>query len=364
MKSVDSSEILQHGGMVIPVDESVLPRQIRVKFLGNYSTHAWLRQLPGGETVWGGCHFLFDHDAEEYDWLVVYNDMPGAHPDELLRCPRQQTMLVTSEPSNIKSYGMAFSRQFGYVLTSQEPSVLPHGGHIHSQSGLQWYYGIGGSHAMSYDAMVAAPPMEKTKCISTVCSSKRMGHTLHKQRYDFVNRLKDVLPELEIFGHGVRWIDDKAEALDSYRYHIAIENFYGDHHWTEKLADSFLGVTLPFYYGCPNAEEYFPPESFIRIDINDVAGSCEIIRRAIDAGEYERRLPHILEARRLVMEEYNLFAVLSRLIGERTEEGAVAENGARVLSRRLLRRRRPLVALQDFAGKCRMKLLNFSRSLK
>lgn len=338
--------------------------QIRVKFIGNYSTQAWLRQFPGGEPVWGRCRFLFDHDADTYDWFVVYNDLPGVHRDELLCCPRRQTMLVTNEPSNIKNYGRAFSGQFGYALTSQELWALPHGGHIHSQSGLQWYYGLGGSHAKSYDSMAADPPLQKTNGISTVCSSKQMGHTLHMQRYMFVNELKKMLPELDMFGHGVRWIDDKAEALDSYRYHIAIENFFGDHHWTEKLADSFLGVTLPFYYGCPNLGEYFPEESFIRIDINDVAGSCDIIRKALDSNEFEKRLPYILEARRRVMEEYNLFAVLSRLIEARTLAGATAGTGERVLSRRLLRRKHPFVALQDFADKCRMRFLNFCRARK
>lgn len=336
--------------------------QIRVKFVGNYKVRSWLRQFPGTETVWGNCRFIFDLDATDYDWFVVYNDLPAALQDERLACPPRQSMLVTNEPSTIKCYGNGFTGQFGYVLTSQEPWALPHGGHIYSQSGLQWYYGIGKQHELTYDRMVANPPLLKTRGIATVCSQKQMGHTLHKKRFDFVDGLRKILPELDVYGHGMQWIDDKAEALDSYRYHIAIENFAGPHHWTEKLADAFLGVTLPFYYGCTNLEEYFPAESFIRIDINDVPGSCDIIRRAMADGEYEKRLPYILEARRLIMEEYNLFSVLSRLLESRTTSGCPAQDGARIMSRRLLRRSKPLVALQDLAGKCRMGIINFNRS--
>lgn len=333
-----------------------------VKFLTSERSPAdlWLRQFPGGIPDWGGCRFIFDVHAESYDWLVVYNDLPANHAEELLACPPPHTILVTTEPPSIKSYGIAFTKQFGSVLTSQPGWALPHEGRIFSQPALHWFYGVG-SRFRTYDQMIAAPPLEKSRPIATVCSSKKQKHTLHNRRYRFTQELKQMLPELDIYGHGVRKIDDKAESLDPYRYHIAIENFLGEHHWTEKLADAFLGVTLPFYFGCPNAEEYFPPESFIRIDINDVAGSYGIIRRAIDTGEFEKRLPYILEARRRVMEEYNLFAVLSRLIGAGTGDGAVVVPGSRLLSRHMLRRTSPLIAFQDVIGKCRLRIFNLCR---
>ena len=86
----------------------------------------------------------------------------------------------------------------------------------------------------------------------------------------------------------------------AFRYHIAIENHIAPHHWTEKLADVFLGHSLPFYHGCPNAADYFPADSFIPIDIHQPERVLEIIRQAIDRGEYERRLPAIVESRRRV----------------------------------------------------------------
>ena len=54
----------------------------------------------------------------------------------------------------------------------------------------------------------------------------------------------------------------------------------------EKLSDAFLGATLLFYFGCPNAGDYFPEESFIPIDINDVEGASGTIKRAICEKEY------------------------------------------------------------------------------
>lgn len=332
-------------------------KKIRVKIIGNYRTHVWIRQFPDNLPVWGECEFLFDPDAREYDWLVVYNDFPGDHQEEHLAGPRQQTLLVTTEPSTIKAYGDSYTNQFGYVLTSQEPWALPHPGRIFSQPALQWFYGLGEQHALSYNELATAAPV-KSKVFSTVCSTKRQRHTLHNRRYDFTQQLKERIPFMEIFGHGVREMDDKAEALRDYKYHLAIENFIGPHHWTEKLSDVFLAAALPFYAGCPNAGDYFPPESFIPLDIHDVAGASDIIQRAIRENEYEKRLPFILEAKRLVLERYNLFAVLSREIPARHGTANPSGGDNLILSRRRLRKRFPLVAVRHVYEKCRLKLLH------
>jgi hypothetical protein len=192
-----------------------------------------------------------------------------------------------------------------------------------------------------------------------VYSPKAMRHTLHHHRARFMRWLVEHMPELDTFGRDTpRKLDDKAECLRDYRYHIAIENFVGEHHWTEKLADPFLGLTLPFYYGCPNAEDYFPNDSFIRIDIHDPAGALDIIRAAIANNEYEKRLPALIEAKRRVMFEYNLFAVAAREIARLHRADAQVEPGAAILSRRAMRLSSPAVALRDLYGKLRGRLLH------
>lgn len=247
-------------------------------------------------------------------------------------------MLITTEPANIKVYGTGFLRQFGWVLTSQEPWVIHHPRTIRSQTGMVWFYGE------NYDDIVTRAPETKTAKISTVCSIKQQTHTLHKRRYDFTQRLKAEIPELEIFGHGVRHVERKNEALDAFKYHVTIENHVCPHHWTEKLADAFLGMCLPFYHGAPNAADYFPPESFIPINIHNFAASLARIQQALRDNEYEKRLPAIREARRLVIERYATFPQLVRLIRKRHTPGAARPSGA-ILSRHLWRRRHPVGAL-------------------
>jgi hypothetical protein len=324
---------------------------IRVKFLTKHPardiTPHWQQFFPGQNPTLGRCQFIFDRDERNYDWIAVYDDLPSAKGErhslweEVLACPRERTLLMTTEPATVKVYGHHFLRQFGWVLTSQEPWVIRHPGAIYWQVGLiRFYTGL-------QDEIARNPPTRKTALISTVCSSKQQTHTLHKHRYEFTQRLKQALPELEIFGHGVRYIEHKNEALDSFRYHVAIENHVCPHHWTEKLLDPFLGLCLPFYHGAPNAADYFPPESFIPINIHNFEKSAARIRQAIRDNEYEQRLPAILEARRLALERHSTFPQLARLIAERHEmRPNVAPLRPQVIQSRLLwRRKHPMGAM-------------------
>lgn len=328
--------------------------EIRVKILFKAGAETakvqeeMLPRFPGAIARWGKCRFLFDLEERHYDWLVVYDDLPPRRNErfsrggEVLACSREHSLLITSEPGPVKRYGHGFLRQFGHVLTSQESWRIRHPGAIFSQPALIWFYGRRCARG-SWDHMRAHPPLAKLRELSTVCSSKRQGHTLHRRRHDFVQSLAIRLPGMEVFGRGVRPINDKAEALDSFRYHLAIENHIAPHHWTEKLADAFLGHCLPFYIGCPNAADYFPGESFVPLDLDDVDGSAAIISEAIRKREHERRLPAIAEARRRVLEEYGLFATVSRWVEQLhdSSKSGKIHPPIEILSRRAWRLHRP-----------------------
>ena len=322
---------------------------LRVKFLSKAAsinpTEALVSFLPNRDHRVGEVEWIFAKDAATYDWLVVYDDLPSVRNErntlweEKLACTKENTLLITAEPSTIKVYGKAFLAQFGHVLTSQEPWAIPHPNPIFSQCGMIWFYGKSHQHASGEF------PTNKTRNLSTVCSSKQQRHTLHFLRHEFTRRLKIEIPEMEVFGHGHRHIPTKVEALDPFRYHLAIENHHAPHHWTEKLADTFLGGCLPFYFGGPNVFDYFPEESLIPLDIRDFGESLEIIQKTMRDKAYEERLPAIREARRLVLEEYALFPMLSHLIPglhQSTKKPLAQET---IQSRHAWRKRHPLQAL-------------------
>jgi len=151
-------------------------------------------------------------------------------------------------------------------------------------------------------------------------------------------------------------MNDKAEALDPYQYHLTVENHVYPHHLTEKLPDAFLGYTVPFYHGCPNAADYFPRESFIPIDMNDFGSTVDIIRSTLANNEYNDRLPYVIEARRRVLEKYNLFALLEREITLRDRNIKNKQPEGVIMGRSALKVRRPLSGLQREIEKIYIKM--------
>ena len=348
----------------IPMNSAVSdwaePR-LKVKFMHRglargRSDDYFLRQFPGNRPQWEECAFDFDLDCRDYDWLVVYHDLPPGptlFTEERLACPRERTLLITGEPSTITVFGRDYLRQYGTILTFQEPWAMKHPNVVFHHPGLMWHYGMPFDRKgyITWDRMASTPPPHKTRTISTVCSQRTGNVTLHSTRVAFTWRLKDELPELEIFGHGVRPMNDKAEALDPYMFHIAVENHVYRHHLTEKLPDAFLGYTLPFYHGAPNAADYFPKDSFIPIDINDYQRSRDIIRHHLANDEYRDRLPYIVEARRRVLQEQNLFAIVSRTICAQERRITATTPGKVIRNRSTMRLKNPLAGLRSLIEK-------------
>lgn len=319
------------------------PLRIKLIARGNDAT-AWSRQLPASGSFTGDCRFLFSMAETKYDFLVVIDDVSrrmGA-PAEALGCADEHTLLVTTEPPTITHYGAAFCAQFAQVLTSQPAEALRHPERIYSHTGNLWFNGH------SFTKLKSQPIPKKTRALSVVCSSKQQIHTLHNERYRFCGWLAERLPDMDLYGHGSRFIEHKYVALDPYRLHLAIENYSGPHHWTEKLADPFLSGCFPIYHGCTNLGDYFPRDSFLEIDIHKRGEALAKIRGLIeDDGPHPEREEALREAQRRVMHEYNMLHMIEHLTLERYRTGA-RPSRCRLYNRKQMRYRYPIDAL-DFA---------------
>lgn len=339
------------------------PKRIRVKFMARPEERIWRRQLPDKEPIWGNCEFIFDPEERDYDWLVVYDDLPPNTNErrstraEILSCHKDNTILVTSEPSSIKSYFTDFTDQFGAVLTSQPSWALPHRNRHFQQPALQWFYGVGSKTTKSFSEIEQPLSDRKSELVSIVGSSKQQTHTLHALRYQFISKLREGAPELKVYGREDINMDDKADAVAPFRFHVAIENHYSDHHWTEKLADAFLGEAVPLYVGCPNIEDYFPSESYIKLDIADPQTAIATIN-ALSEAEYEKRLPAVLAAKKKILHEYNLFSVISRIVESSEIRVRPTVSGDTIYSRRLLIKRTIYSGLRHIYQKIRLRLIH------
>ena len=288
-----------------------------------------------------GYAFTVDPACRDYDWLVVYDELRA--PFEDLACPRAHTILATCEPMSIKTYSHAYTRQFGHLLTNRPPEAERHPCYHLGRGYYKWF------NDRTYLDCVSLPLPPKTKLISAVCSSKQMRLTKHHARFRLIEELARAIPELEWYGHGVRSFGLKCEVMDPFKYHVTVENHIAPHHWSEKLSDAFLSECLPFYAGAPDLADDFPEESFIPIPIDDPVEAVRIVKGAIASGEYERRREAVLEAKRLVLEKYNLWAEVISIIEEESARPspALAEAPSRIYARKTLRRRNLSAALEE-----------------
>lgn len=271
----------------------------------------WLRQIAGGSDSIGRWRFTIDRIDPDCAGLVVYDD-----PGSIFACrlPPQRRMLITAEPPGIKTYREGFCDQFGII---RGPVGHPGAGRVYvpTQPALNWFYGVGFRGMIAnetFDHLLAMPPPEKIAAISVVLS-KKSQLPKHRARLRFVEAAKARLGErLQIFGRGFREIDDKAEAIRPYAYHLVLENNDLAHFWTEKTADCYLGWALPLFSGCANLDAYFPAESFIRLDIARPEKAITVMERVLAEAPYGARLAAIAEARARLLQEYNLFPILAR----------------------------------------------------
>jgi len=274
----------------------------------------WIRQTPGSKSIWGNCKFFVDQDVEECDYWVVYEGL--MEPASAL-CPPENTILITGEPPTVKRYDPRFLMQFATVITCHRN--IHHPNVIHTQQALPWHVGRRVKNGVNivftkdYDELrsISSLTNNKDKLISVISSDKAFTRS-HKQRLAFVKRLGEHFGDkIDVFGRGIYAIEDKWDAIARYKYHISLENSSFPDYWTEKLSDAFLGMSYPFYYGCPNLADYFPKEAFTMIEIDDFDSTFTIIEKAIENDYYDKSLELLRIARCLVLDKYNLFAMLA-----------------------------------------------------
>ena len=131
----------------------------------------------------------------------------------------------------------------------------------------------------------------------------------HIDRIRLVKRLKQHYgDQLDVFGRAIHDFNDKWETLAPYKYHLVIENGQHSYYWTEKLSDCYLTGTFPFYMGCTNIDQFFAKEAYIPLSMEmPVEQIIATIDRAIQEDTYEKALPALADARRLVLDKYNMF---------------------------------------------------------
>jgi hypothetical protein len=162
----------------------------------------------------------------------------------------------------------------------------------------------------------------KTKRMSIISSNYSHNFNYTKRYELFTSLLKTDL-EIDFFGRDWKLSDprykgspyNKSDAIKNYKYSIAIENSNYKNYLTEKFFDLVVCNTVPIYYGCINADEIYPSESFIKINFDcPIEQTVEQIKNIYNNDSYEKRVQHVLDAKKIYYDKYNLFNVIKGLI--------------------------------------------------
>jgi hypothetical protein len=278
-----------------------------IKISTNYD-ETLARQAPGGVLAWKDAVFIINKESAYCDAWVIHE---GLGRSESTQCPADRLFFLSCEPPEIKTYGAGWLAPFASVITCHRD--LRHPRIVLGQTALPWHV------CRSYDQLAGGDFPAKDANLSVICSDKATIDG-HRRRLRFVEGLIEHI-SMPRFGRGFNALSDKWDGLAPYRYSIAIENSQHDHYWTEKIADCFLAGTVPIYWGAPNIRDYFPAEAMIVLDTLDPREAARIIKAEATKEGYEKRLPALREAKRRVLEDYNLLQLAYQLAMEGKASG-------------------------------------------
>ena len=289
------------------------------KVLIRHSTSIpYKRQIPDQNNyIWGDCQFVFDAN-EDYDYAVGTD-----HKLFESKVPKERCVLFLGEPPMVFKYKKSYLKQYGHVygchqdlakkglITDSFSIMIWMAGCTYNPQIRDWEPG-GVTYSQIKEMPVSASGRMDKACIVASNKSNTPGH---KERMAFLNRiLEEKLDFIDIYGTGFTPVGDKLELFSKYKYVIALENCQYHNYWTEKLADTYLAGSYPFYYGCPNIKDYFPENAYTPININNYEETIETIKSLIDENLYEKRLVDVCAAKELVLDKYNYFAMVRDII--------------------------------------------------
>lgn len=258
------------------------------------------RQTPNQSMKWGEFTFT-EENVEECDYLVIL-DYPKN--DFSIKINRDNIIHLCLEPPNeISKYRQYANKNVKWIfnqLDIKRNNILSHGA-------LPWHID------KDYDFLSQLKPesLHKENNIVWITSNQRSSKG-HFKRMQFLDNIKE-LPFVNLYGRGIKPINDKWQVLNKAKYAIAYENFQSDYYWTEKIADCFLSYTMPIYFGCNKIENFFPEGSFIQIDPNDKHIDL-FLKEIVNSNKWEENFDAISKARDLILNDYQLFPFLSNHI--------------------------------------------------
>lgn len=274
-----------------------------------------ITQTKDGKGQWDNCFYTTDVNAGPFDAVVKVNYLKDDIP---VRINPKNIINIHMEPDDGRLHDFWMNPKKNQHCDAR--AIISHNTrydygkkHIVMQALQSWFIN------RTYPELVTISDSPAKDITDTVVwiTSKQTLLPIQKLRMAFYDAVMQSVPEIiSLHGRDTRPVDDKYALFSKAQYVMTIENHTNPHGWTEKLADAYLAYCLPIYYGPDNLDDYFPKESYIRIDINKPYEAIRIIQDAIKNNEWEKRLPAIKKARELVLNTYNFAPWMTQYIND------------------------------------------------
>lgn len=286
-----------------------MKNEIIIKLTTAWKHPFFYKRTPGGKGVIGNYRFEIDNEINICDYWIIWGGLNPGKLVEKVQCPKQNVIFITDEVHSKRHFFQDFLNQFESIITPRKD--LEHKNIIYSHELNTWHLN------KSYDELIELKNIKKTKALCVISSNLYVLEG-HKRRFEFVNKLighfKD---KIDVYGSGINPFKDKFEVLAPYKYSIAIENNLIPGYFTEKLSECFLTHTIPIYYGCPDISQYFNPNSFYTIDINDYRASLTRIEAIIEEDNYYNHLENLLISKYQYLTQYDFFHAVVKILSQK-----------------------------------------------
>lgn len=181
-------------------------------------------------------------------------------------CERKYGILRESEAIVPQDYAWALQNEaiisdFHKVFTHSARVLNRYENAVFAPANGVWY----GTAQNGGNMLDAENYQKKTKNISMVSSDKVMCE-MHKQRIEIAKRYAGS-GMVDVYGKVCgNYVKQKADALQPYRYSIAVENDTTPYYFTEKLLDCLAAMTIPVYVGATELDKFFNMDGIIQMN--------------------------------------------------------------------------------------------------
>ena len=259
-------------------------------------------------------NWVYSKQPIQADVYVIY----GKVEQMLFTSSSATKIFIAIEPPEIFCYDLSVLAQYDLVVAPDFPYMRTLRNRLVRSGLLNWSIGTV-DHVHNLELQRELPGVEtirslmRSQEVSVIMSLKSIT-PLQKRRVKFIHELKNLVPELQIFGRHSRPISDKLDGLLPYRFHLALENSIHPHYWTEKLADPLLCLAKVFYVGDPLAVTDFDDKCIVPLDIYDASSSARIIHDHLNRGVSEAEMSSLVQARRKIIFEKNMHRIVEEYL--------------------------------------------------